>query len=125
MSLQLIGQALIAAGNVLAGGAAATQASPQPAAAAAMTAAAMTAAPAAAAPALSAAAQAATSETLLALIQPHLGNQAMKDAFGVAMRGMGIPNLPEVQPHQIPALYDAFEKVIASAPAAAAPVAII
>ena len=124
MSLQLIGQALIAAGNVLAGGAAATQASPQPAAAA-MTAAAMTAAPAAAAPALSAAAQAATSETLLALIQPHLGNQAMKDAFGVAMRGMGIPNLPEVQPHQIPALYDAFEKVIASAPAAAAPVAII
>lgn len=121
MSLQLIGQALIAAGNVLAGGAAATQTSPQPAAAA-MTA----AAAAAAAPALSAAAQAATSETLLALIQPHLGNQAMKDAFGVAMRGMGIPNLPEVQPHQIPALYDAFEKVIASAPAAAAaPVSII
>lgn len=117
MSLQLIGQALIAAGNVLAGGAAATQTSPA--------AAAVTAAAPAAAPALSAAAQAATSETLLALIQPHLGNQAMKDAFGVAMRGMGIPNLPEVQPHQIPALYDAFEKVIASAPAAAAPVSII
>lgn len=123
MSLQLIGQALIAAGNVLAGGAAATQTSPQPATAAAV--ATPVTQPITAAPALSAAAQAATSETLLALIQPHLGNQAMKDAFGVAMRGMGIPNLPEVQPHQIPALYDAFEKVIASAPAAAAPVSII
>ena len=137
VTAQLLGQALIAAGNVLLGNAtgvatAVSQASP---AAQSITAAAPVAQPVAAAAApvatISAAAQAATDDSLTALISPHVGNDAIKAALGNAMRALGINNLPDAQPHQYSALYDAFEKVLAqfgigaAATVAAAPVSII
>jgi hypothetical protein len=54
-----------------------------------------------------------TAETITALIQPHISNQAIKDALGNAMRGMGINALPETQPHQYGELYARFQQVIA------------
>lgn len=73
----------------------------------------------------SAAAQAATADSIMALIQPHLSHEPTKLAFGEAMRSVGVQNLPEAQPHQYPALYAAFEKVIAAKPAATASPSII
>lgn len=54
-----------------------------------------------------------TAEAITALIQPHVGNEAIKGALGAAMRAMGINALPETQPHQFGALYQAFQNVIA------------
>jgi hypothetical protein len=140
ITAQLLGQALIAAGNVLLGNAqsgsvasltATATMTPQQAATMTQTVAQPVLSAAAQAAtgesplALSAAAQAATGESLLALIQPHIGNEAIKGALGVAMRNLGIQGLPEAQPHQYSALYSAFEGVLAQygvggpAPAAA------
>ena len=76
-------------------------------------------------PAMSAAATAATAESIMALIQPHLGDEAFKLQLGAAMRQLGVNALPEAQPHQFPALYAAFERAIAAKPAAAAATSII
>lgn len=53
------------------------------------------------------------SDAIMALIQPHIANDTIKTALGVAMRAAGVNNLPEAQPHQYPALFQAFQKVIA------------
>lgn len=53
-----------------------------------------------------------TPEAITALIQPHVSNDAIKTDLGTAMRGMGINALPETQPHQLVALYNAFMGVI-------------
>jgi hypothetical protein len=66
-----------------------------------------------------------TSESITALIQPHLANAAIKEALGATMRAMGINALPETQPHQYGELYARFQGVIAQyagAQPAAAPV---
>jgi hypothetical protein len=55
-----------------------------------------------------------TAEQITALIQPHVGNEAIKAALGVAMRAMGINALPEAQPHQYAALHQAFQGVLAA-----------
>lgn len=60
-----------------------------------------------------AAAQPITADAITALIQPHIANDAIKTALGVAMRAMGINALPETQQHQFGALYAAFQNVIA------------
>lgn len=54
-----------------------------------------------------------TADQITALIQPHIGNETIKQALGAAMRGMGINALPEMQPHQFGDLYAAFQRVIA------------
>jgi hypothetical protein len=64
---------------------------------------------------------------------PHVPNPAIKEAFGVAMRALGINNLPETPPHMNGHLYAAFQKVLATfgigadapAPTPAAPASII
>jgi hypothetical protein len=67
-----------------------------------------------------------TADQLTNLIMPHISNQAVKDALGVAMRENGVANLPEAQPHQYGTLYTAFQGVLArfgiggAAPAATA-----
>lgn len=72
-----------------------------------------------------------TAEQLTELIMPHIGNQAIKEALGVAMRENGVANLPEAQPHQYGTLFTAFQGVLqrfgigASAPANPAPPASI
>jgi len=62
-----------------------------------------------------------TADTILALIQPHIGNPTTKEALGGAMRAMGINALPETQPHQFAELYARFQAVLA-APQQAPPV---
>ena len=125
ITAQLLGQALIAAGNVLLGNAQSGSVASLTATATMTPQQAATMTQTVAQPVLSAAAQAATGESLLALIQPHIGNEAIKGALGVAMRNLGIQGLPEAQPHQYSALYSAFEGVLAQygvggpAPAAA------
>lgn len=54
-----------------------------------------------------------TADQLTSLIMPHISNEAVKTALGVAMRENGVANLPEAQPHQYPALYAAFQRVLA------------
>lgn len=54
-----------------------------------------------------------TSDQIMALIQPHIGNEQIKAELGAAMRSQGINALPEAQPHQYGALYQAFQGVIA------------
>jgi hypothetical protein len=54
-----------------------------------------------------------TSDSITALIQPHLANAAIKEALGATMRAMGINALPETQPHQYGELYARFQGVIA------------
>lgn len=54
-----------------------------------------------------------TAEQITALIQPHIGNEQIKTALGNAMRANGVANLPEAQPHQYGALYQAFQNVLA------------
>lgn len=54
-----------------------------------------------------------TADQLTGLIMPHIANEAIKAALGVAMRANGVNNLPEAQPHQYPALYAAFQQVLA------------
>lgn len=58
------------------------------------------------------AAPAVTSDQIMALIQPHLGNDTMKAAFGDAMRRLGINALPEAPAHMFGQLYQAFQGVI-------------
>lgn len=55
-----------------------------------------------------------TQDQLMGLIKPHVGNDTIKTALGVAMRGMGIGSLPEAQPHQFGAMYAAFQQVLAA-----------
>jgi hypothetical protein len=47
------------------------------------------------------------------LIQPHVGNDAVKQALGTAMRALGINALTEAQPQHYPQLYMAFKDVLA------------
>lgn len=54
-----------------------------------------------------------TAEAITALIQPHVGNQQIKDALGATMREMGINALPDTQAHQFAELYNRFQGVIA------------
>jgi hypothetical protein len=54
-----------------------------------------------------------TADTILALIQPHIGNPVTKEALGGAMRAMGINALPDTQPHQFAELYARFQAVLA------------
>jgi hypothetical protein len=63
-----------------------------------------------------------TAESITSLIQPHISNQAIKDALGNAMRAMGINALPETQPHQYGELYARFQQVIAQFAGGAPPV---
>lgn len=103
---QLLAAALRAAANALDGGnVAATQQSVAPAA--------LTPAPVMQQPITPAAPQTVTDADLLALIQPHLDNAALKAELGNVMRGMGINGLPEAQPHQFGPLYAAFQGVLA------------
>lgn len=53
-----------------------------------------------------------TSEQLMALIQPHIANEAIKAALGTAMRNLGVNTLPEAQPHHFGPLFQAFQAVI-------------
>jgi hypothetical protein len=53
-----------------------------------------------------------TADTILALIQPHIGNPVTKEALGGAMRAMGINALPDTQPHQFAELYARFQAVL-------------
>lgn len=55
-----------------------------------------------------------TDAVIMDLIQPHLGNAAIKEQLGVAMRAMGINALPDTQAHQYPELYARFQTIIAS-----------
>lgn len=54
-----------------------------------------------------------TADTITALIQPHIGNDAIKADLGAAMRSLGINGLPETQPHQYGQLYALFQGVLA------------
>lgn len=60
-----------------------------------------------------------TSGQVMALIQPHITNEAIKVALGNAMRTLGVNALPEAQPHHFGPLYQAFQAVIAQHLAAA------
>lgn len=65
---------------------------------------------------------------VMALIEPHLDNLALKTALSGVLGQMGIARLPEARPDQLPALYQAFQGIIAqhaAAPAAGAPIGII
>lgn len=53
-----------------------------------------------------------TADSITALIQPHVGNEAIKSELGAAMRGLGINALPETQPHQFAPLYQKFQEII-------------
>lgn len=59
-------------------------------------------------------------DMIMALIQPHLGDDAFKAQLGVAMRGLGIENLNETPADKFRPLYAAFAKLIASKPPAQA-----
>jgi hypothetical protein len=59
-----------------------------------------------------------TSDMIMALISPHLSNDAIKAKLGEAMRAMGIENLNNAQEHQYGDLYARFQAVV-SAPATA------
>lgn len=52
-------------------------------------------------------------DAITALIQPHIGNDAIKADLGAAMRSIGINGLPETQPHQYGQLYTLFQGVLA------------
>lgn len=54
-----------------------------------------------------------TEETVMALIRPHLENEAVRTALSVAMNEAGLQKLPDAQPHQYPDLYQRFTAVIA------------
>ena len=84
--------------------------------------------PFAAIPAPTPAANGAITEAhVMSLIEPHLDNAPLKAALSGVLAQMGIARLPEARPDQYPALYQAFQGVIAqhAAPAAAAAVSII
>lgn len=65
-----------------------------------------------------------TADALTALIQPHVGNDAIKAQLGDAMRSIGLQSFPEAQPHHYGPLYQKFTEVLAKfgigAPAPAA-----
>ena len=62
-----------------------------------------------------------TTDMIVKLITPHVGNPVVKDALGAAMLAMGIGALPEALPHQYPELYQRFEAIIAAQGGGAAP----
>jgi len=68
-----------------------------------------------------------TEAQVMGLIEPHLDNTPLKAALSAVLASMGIARLPEARPDQLPALYQAFQGVIAqhAAPAAAAVTSII
>lgn len=88
-----------------------------------------------AAPAPAAAAPAVTPQMVQELITPLVGNEQIKAALHAQMQAMGITNLPEARPDQLPELYQRFTTVRdqaqaagllqAAAPAGAAPGGII
>ena len=62
--------------------------------------------------------QAAVTSTMITdLIQPHLNNPAIKAAMGNVLTQMNIPGLPAAREDQFPALYQAFQQIIALAAA--------
>lgn len=62
--------------------------------------------------------QAAVTSTMITdLIQPHLNNPAIKAAMGNVLTQMNIPGLPAAREDQFPALYAAFQQIIALATA--------
>lgn len=64
-----------------------------------------------------------TREQLLALIQPHLDNDATKTALGNAMRAAGYSALDQIPEAQYGAMYGQFQAIVTAAPAATAPAA--
>lgn len=54
-----------------------------------------------------------TADHITALIQPHIGNEAIKTGLGVAMRTLGVNALPETPAHLFGPLYQAFQAVLA------------
>lgn len=61
-----------------------------------------------------------TAEMLMALIQPHVSNDATKAKLGEAMRAAGVDNLNNAKPEQYGDLYARFQQVINAASAAPA-----
>lgn len=54
-----------------------------------------------------------TEAHVMALIEPHLDNVALKAGLSAVLQQMGIARLPEARPDQYPSLYNAFQGVIA------------
>ena len=54
-----------------------------------------------------------TNDMITALIQPHLANPAIKAAMQNVLAQMNIPGLPSAREDQFPALYQAFQQIIA------------
>lgn len=79
-----------------------------------------------AAPAAPAAPAAVTEAQVMALIEPHLDNAALKTALQGVLGQMGIARLPDARPDQYPELYTRFTGVIQQfAAQPAAPTSII
>lgn len=117
ITAQLLGQALIAAGNVLLGAqqtnqvqAVATHVQTNDGLGVGLTHQPVVQQPVVTQPQ---AAQNIDADAITALIQPHIGNDAIKADLGVAMRSLGINGLPETQPHQYGTLYSLFQGVLA------------
>jgi hypothetical protein len=67
-----------------------------------------------------------TDAMVMALIEPHLANAAVKAALQGVLTQMGIPRLPDARPDQLNDLYARFQAAIAqTAGAAAQPTGII
>lgn len=73
------------------------------------------------------AATAVTDAMVMGLIEPHLDNAPLKAGLQAVLAQMGIARLPEARPDQLPALYTAFQQVIAqfSSPPAGAALSIV
>jgi hypothetical protein len=66
-----------------------------------------------------------TDAMVMALIEPHLANAAVKTALQGVLQQMGIPRLPDARPDQLGDLYNRFQAVIAQTAGAAQPTGII
>lgn len=72
----------------------------------------------------------ATQEMIVGLVTPLVNDPNTKAALQAEMHAMGVPSLPEAQPHQYPELYARFQRVAQQAQQAqvqqpAAPASII
>jgi hypothetical protein len=66
-----------------------------------------------------------TDAMVMALIEPHLANAAVKTALQGVLQQMGIPRLPDARPDQLGDLYNRFQAVLAQTAGAAQPTGII